>query len=74
MEARAADADRVPLLLDVTWEPRHRSTGRRFTAEEVRRLFDATNEDHVAAKRLVDAEQDLINTNPWLASGSMPWI
>jgi hypothetical protein len=43
METRAADPDVVALLVDVTWEPRHRSTGRRITAEEVRRLVNATD-------------------------------
>jgi hypothetical protein len=73
METRAADPDTVALLVDLTWTPLHRSTGKRFTAEEVRRLCHATDEDSRAAKQLLDAERDLIESMPWLVEGAMPW-
>jgi hypothetical protein len=63
METRAADPDTVALLVDMALTPHHRSTGRRFTADEVRRICQATDEDNAAAKRLVDTERDLIQSS-----------
>jgi hypothetical protein len=63
----------VALLVDLTWTPLHRSTGRRFTAEEARRLCHASDEDSRAAKELLDAERDLIRAMPWLTEDQMPW-
>jgi hypothetical protein len=73
METRAADPDTVALLVDLALQPHHRSTGRRFTADEVRRVCRATGEDNQAARQLLNTERDLIESKPWLAEAAMPW-
>jgi hypothetical protein len=73
METRSADPDTVALLVDMALTPHHRSTGRRFTADEVRRICRATDEDNAAARQLLDTEHDLVQSHPHLAGGVMPW-